>query len=113
MAGTVQAASLLASGPVYYGPDQNRVACQVFNAGDTPITFISTEIFDQKSLGSIKLDFNNCGESLNPGDICTFQGAAGDEAYACKVRIKERKTNVRGTMTALEDGYQGSEADLR
>ena len=33
MVGTVQADSLLASGPVFGGPTQNHVACQVFNAG--------------------------------------------------------------------------------
>ena len=34
MVGTVQADTLV-SGPVYGGPTQKRVACQVFNAGNT------------------------------------------------------------------------------
>jgi len=41
MAGTVQAANL-GSGPVYGGPGQSHVACQVANVGNTAITLRST-----------------------------------------------------------------------
>src|SRR4030095_3440945 len=96
LAGTAQA-EILASGPVYGGASQVRVACQVFNAGSTPITFVSTEIFDQLTPGGgpITLDFSNCVGSLAPTDICTFQGPASNQAYSCKVNILEVKTDVR------------------
>src|SRR5258708_39374878 len=89
MVGTVQA-DTLASGPVYGGPTQKRVACQVFNGGSTPITFVSTQISGQ-FLASVPLTFNNCGTALAPNRICTFQAAASDQAFACKARINEAK----------------------
>jgi hypothetical protein len=62
----------------------------------------------------VTLNFDNCGASLAPNDICTFQAAANDQAYGCKVNIVEVKTNVRGTMTALGPANATlSEADLR
>jgi len=110
--GTVQADTLI-SGPVYGGPTQKRVACQVFNAGTTPITFVSTGISSQ-FLASVPLTFNNCGTALAPNRICTFQAAASDQAFACKARINEANTNVRGTMAALNSSAVPlSEADLR
>jgi hypothetical protein len=112
MIGTVQAATL-ASGPVFGGPSQDHVACQVFNVGNTPITFVSTEFFNQSGR-AIPLTFDNCGESLASNSICTFQAAAGNQAYGCKVRINEGKANVRGTMAALtSSNVLLSEADLR
>ena len=115
LAGTAQA-DILASGPVYGGPSQVRVACQVFNAGSTPITFVSTEIFDQLTPGGgpVTLDFANCVGLLAPNDICTFQAPATNQAYSCKVNIVEVKTDVRGTMAALGPlNIALSEADLR
>src|SRR5215216_6254148 len=102
LAGSVQA-DILASGPVYGGPSQVQVACQVFNAGSTPITFVTKEIFDQLTPGGgpVTLNFDNCSASLAPNDICTFQAAANNQAYSCKVNIIQVKTDVRGTMTAL------------
>ena len=112
LVGTVQA-DTLASGPVYGGPSQNRVACQVFNAGNTPITFVSTRISSQFN-ASVPLTFNNCGASLAPNRICTFQATASDQAFSCKALINEAKTNVRGTMAALNSSNDAlSEADLR
>lgn len=102
--------------PGLRGPSQVRVACQVFNAGSTPITFVSTEIFDQLTPGGgpITLDFSNCVGSLAPNDICTFQAPTNDQAYGCKVNILEEKTDVRGTMAALgPSNALLSEADLR
>jgi hypothetical protein len=115
LAGTAQA-EILASGPVYGGESQVRVACQVFNAGSTPITFVSTEIFDQLTPGGgpVTLDFANCVGLLAPNDICTFQAPATNQAYSCKVNIVEVKTDVRGTMAALGPlNIALSEADLR
>jgi hypothetical protein len=115
LAGTAQA-DILSSGPVYGGASQIRVACQVFNAGSIPITFVSTEIFDQLTPGGgpVTLDFSNCVGSLAPNDICTFQAPAGNQAYGCKVNIVELKTDVRGTMAALGPlNALLSEADLR
>jgi hypothetical protein len=115
VAGTAQA-DILASGPVYGGAGQVRVACQVFNAGSAPITFLSTEIFDQLTPGGgpITLDFSNCVGLLAPNDICTFQAPANNQAYGCKVNILEVKTDVRGTMAALgPSNALLSEADLR
>jgi hypothetical protein len=115
LAGTAQA-DILASGPVYGGASQIRVACQVFNAGSIPITFVSTEIFDQLTPGGgpVTLDFSNCVGSLAPNDICTFQAPAGNQAYGCKVNIVELKTDVRGTMAGLgPSNALLSEADLR
>jgi hypothetical protein len=115
LAGTAQA-DILASGPVYGGASQIRVACQVFNAGSIPITFVSTEIFDQLTPGGgpVTLDFSDCVGSLAPNDICTFQAPAGNQAYGCKVNIVQLKTDVRGTMAALGPLNELlSEADLR
>ena len=112
MVGTVQAASLLASGPVF-GASQNHVACQVANLGATPITFL-TKQFVSQSNSNLPKNFDNCLGSLAPNAICTFQATVGNVAVSCKVVIAEAKTNVRGTMTALTStNAQVSEADLR
>jgi hypothetical protein len=104
MAGTVQAATILASGPVYGGPSQQQVACEVVNVGTTPITFVKTELLGQFQ-APLPLNFNDCidgnGASLEPNATCNFQAAAGNQATACKVIILEAKTNVRGTTVAL------------
>ncbi|NOT57659.1 MAG: hypothetical protein HOP18_23895 [Deltaproteobacteria bacterium] len=112
MVGTVQA-DTLASGTVYGGRTQTRVACQVFNAGNTPISFASTQIFSQFQ-APVPQTFNNCGTALAANRICTFQAAANDQAFSCKVQILQVKTNVRGTMTALNFlAIPLSESDLR
>ena len=100
MAGTVQAANL-GSDPVYGGPSQDHVACQVANVGNTSITFVRTVIFAQNST-SVPLTFNNCTGSLAPNRICTFQAAASNQAYACKVITNEVENgSIRGAMDAL------------
>jgi len=100
MAGTVQAANL-GSDPVYGGPSQDHVACQVANVGNTSITFVRTVIFAQNRT-SVPLTFNNCTGSLAPNRICTFQAAASNQAYACKVITNEVENgSIRGTMDAL------------
>jgi hypothetical protein len=112
MAGTVHA-DLLVSGAVFGGPTQKRVACQVANAGTTPITIVQTVIFSQFST-SVPLSFNNCNAPLGPNRICTFQAAAINQAYSCKVLIVGPKTNVRGTASALGASSNAlSESDLR
>jgi hypothetical protein len=116
MAGTVQAASLLASGVVYGGPDQTHVACEVVNMSNTPITFVKKELVGQFQ-APLSLNFDDCGTALAPNRICSFQAAADQEAAACKVIIKQAKTDVRGTMVALtgpaDSTFPLSEADLR
>jgi hypothetical protein len=115
LAGSVQADTLL-SGPVYGGLDQDHVACQVVNAGTAPITFVTTDLLGQY-VSPLPLNYNDClGRPLLPGAICSFQAATVDhQATACKVIIREAKTNVRGTMVALSgpDNVNLSEADLR
>lgn len=112
LVGSVQADSLLASGPVYGGPTQNHVACTIFNAGTTPITFVARVISSQ-SLASVPLTFNNC-TTLEPNRICTFQTAASNQAYSCKAFIIQATTDVRGTMVALTPANTVlSEAALR
>ena len=113
MAGTVHAANL-GSGPVYGGPGQDHVACQVANVGNTPITFVRTVIFSQFST-TVPLTFNNCTGSLAPNRICTFQAVATNQAYACKVITNEVENgSVRGTMAALgPSNVLLSEAELR
>ena len=115
LAGTVQADTLI-SGPVFGGPDQNQVACVVVNAGTAAITFTTKELLGQ--LTHLNPNFDDCGALLEPGATCSFQAAAVGQAAACKVVIRESKTNVRGTMV----GYQFSvglsnpwlsQADLR
>jgi hypothetical protein len=120
MAGTVQAASLLASGPVYGGQNQHRVACTVVNLGTTSITFVTRELVGQFRSPLI-LDFDGCEATLAPGATCTFQantdsqGTAPRQATSCRVVIVEAKTNVRGTTQALASLTSAplSEADLR
>jgi len=113
MTGSVQAANL-GSDPVYGGPSQNHVACQVANVGNTPITFVRTVIFSQSST-SVPLNFNNCTGSLAPNRICTFQAAASNQAYACKVITNEVESgSIRGTIDALTSSNDTlSEAQLR
>ena len=113
--GTVQADTLI-SGPVYGGLGQNHVACVVINAGTAPIHFVATELLGQY-VAPLLLNYNDCRASLLPGAICSFQAATLDhQATACKVSIAEAKTNVRGTMMALNPmptNANLSEADLR
>jgi hypothetical protein len=52
LAGTAQA-DILASGPVYGGPSQNTVACQVFNVGSTPITFVRRSLTNLRRAGAL------------------------------------------------------------
>lgn len=122
MVGTAQAASVLASGPVLGGESQQQVACTVVNAGTTPIHFITTELLGQYK-APLDLNFNDCtnGSSLAPSATCSFQanvntqGTAPHQAVSCKVVIAEAKTNVRGTMVALDPllGRPLSQTDLR
>jgi hypothetical protein len=122
MAGAAEAASVLASGPVLGGESQQQVACMVVNAGTTPIHFIKTELLGQYK-APLDQNFNDCTnrESLLPGATCNFQanvntqGTAPHQAVSCKVTIAEAKTNVRGTMVALDPllGRPLSQTDLR
>ena len=120
MAGTAQAASTLASGPVFGGKQQQQVACEVVNLGSTPITFLTKQLLGEFK-APLDLNFNNCGATLRQGAFCNFQanvntqGTAPHQAVSCKVVILEAKTNVRGTMVALDPalGRPLSETDLR
>jgi len=113
MTGTVQAANL-GSDPVYGGPTQDHIACQVANVGNTSITFVRTVIFSQTST-SVPLTFNNCTGSLAPNRICTFQAAATNQAYACKVITNEVENgSIRGAVDALTfSNATLSEAQIR
>jgi hypothetical protein len=122
MAGTAQAASVLASGPVFGGESQQQVACEVVNAGTVPIHFITTELLGQYK-SPLDQNFNDCTnrDSLLPGATCSFQAnvntqnTAPHQAASCKVVIAESKANVRGTMVALDPllGRPLSQTDLR
>ena len=122
MAGAAEAASVLASGPVVGGSSQQQVACLVVNAGTAPIHFIKTELLGQYK-APLDQNFNDCTnrESLLPGATCSFQadvnaqGTAPHQVVSCKVTIAEAKTNVRGTMVALDPllGRPLSQTDLR
>jgi hypothetical protein len=119
MAGTAQADSTLASGPVFGGKLQQRVACVVVNLGSTPITFVTKELVGQYS--ALKPDFDDCKATLGKGEYCSFQtnvnvpGVAPNQGASCKVVILEAKTNVRGTMLALDpaNGRPLTQTDLR
>src|SRR3954447_15387728 len=119
MAGTAQAASTLGSGPVFGGKQQQTVACAVVNLGSTPITFLTEQLVGQFK-SPLTLNFNDCGAALRPGGTCSFQanvndqGTAPNQAASCKVVIREAKTNVRGTMVALDPalGPPLSQTDL-
>ena len=120
MAGTAQAASTLASGPVLGGKQQQQVACVVVNLGSTPITFLTKQLAGQFK-NPLTLNFSDCGATLQPGATCSFQanvnaqGTAPNQAASCKIVIQEAKTNVRGTMVALDPalGRPLSQTDLR
>ena len=119
MAGTAAAATL-ASGPVFGGQKEEQVACVVVNLGSTPITFVTKQLVGQFK-ASLTLNFNDCGATLLPGAFCSFQanvntqGTAPHQAVSCKVVIVEAKTNVRGTMVAIDPagGRPLSQTDLR
>ena len=120
MAGTAQAASTLASGPVVGGGQQATVACVVVNLGSTPITFQTKQLMGQFK-APLTPDFDDCRTKLRPGATCSFQanvnnqGTAPNQAASCKVVIAEDKANVRGTMVALDPalGRPLSQTDLR
>lgn len=120
VAGTAQAASTLSSGPVLGGNQQQQVACEIANLGGAPITFVSRQLVGEFK-APLTLNFNNCGAKLAPGAFCNFQanvnaqGTAPHQAVSCKVVIVEAKTNVRGTMAALDPalGRPLSQTDLR
>ena len=120
--GTAQAASTLASGLVYGGPNQHQVACSVVNTGITPIHFVTKELIGEFR-SSLILNFDGCGSSLAGKAICNFQAStdnqctAPNQATACKVVIAEAKTNVHGTVFSLDRFGTGSfplgQTDLR
>jgi hypothetical protein len=120
MAGTAQADSTLASGPVSGGQQQQQVACVVVNLGSTPITFVTKELVGQFR-APLNPNFDDCGTTLRAGAFCSFQanvnaqGTAPNQAVSCKAVILEAKTNVRGTMLALDpaNGRPLSQTDLR
>ena len=120
MAGTAQAASTLASGPVFGGKQQEIVACEVVNLGSTPITFLTKQLVGQFK-APLTLNFSDCGATLAPSASCSIQanvnaqGTAPNQAASCKIVIQEAKTNVRGTMVALDPalGRPLSQTDLR
>lgn len=123
MAGTADAATLMASGPVAGGDNQGQVACLVVNVGSAPIHFVTTQLVGQFR-ADLEQNFNDCTNraSLMPGATCSFQadvnaqGTSPHQPTSCKVTISESKANasVRGTMVAL-DPQQGpplSQTDL-
>jgi hypothetical protein len=120
MAGTAQADSILASGPVFGGQQQQQVACVVVNLGSTHITLVAKELVGEFK-APLTPNFDDCGPTLQPGAFCSFQanvntqGTAPHQAASCKVVILEAKTNVRGTMLALDPahGRPLSQTDLR
>jgi hypothetical protein len=122
MAGTAQADSTLASGPVIGGQQQQQVACVVVNLSSAPITFVTKELVGQYS-GVLKTNFDDCGTTLGQGRFCSFQAnvnaqtppVAPNQGVSCKAVIQEAKTNVRGTMLALNpaNGPPLSQTDLR
>jgi len=109
MVGTAQAASTLISGPLLGGPLQNHVTCLIVNAGPTPITILSNQFVGNFSGVLPIVFFDNCKRaSLAPGGFCNFQanvndqpGVAPNQSTLCKVVILEPKTNVRGTIVAV------------
>jgi hypothetical protein len=122
MAGTAQAASTLASGPVFGGQQEEQVACVIVNLGSTPITFVTKELVGEFT-GVLKPNFDGCQPTLREGAYCSFQAnvniqvppVAPHQATSCKVVILEAKTNVRGTTFALDPakGRPLSQTDLR
>jgi hypothetical protein len=120
MTGTAQADSTLASGPVFGGQQQQQVACVIVNLGSTPITFVTKELVGQYKASLIP-NFDDCQPTLGKGAFCSFQanvntqGTAPNQGASCKVVILEAKTNVRGTMLALDPahGRPLSQTDLR
>src|SRR3954453_18584060 len=92
MAGTAQAASTLASGPVFGGKQQQTVACVVVNLGSTPISFVTKQLVGQFKV-PLTTNFDDCGAKLLSGATCSFQanvndqGTAPHQAASCKVVI--------------------------
>ena len=81
MAGTAQAASTLASGPVFGGQQQQQVACAVVNLGSTPITFLTKQLVGQFK-APLTLNFSDCGATLLPGATCSFQANVNTQGTA-------------------------------
>jgi hypothetical protein len=122
MAGTAQAESTLASGPVAGGQQQTRVACLIVNLSSAPIHFVKKELVGSFS-GKLTTDFDDCTKPLQAGGFCSFQANVNNQVppvaphqdAACTVVILEAKTDVRGTMLALDpaNGRPLSQTDLR
>jgi len=96
-------AATLASASIHGGPTQDSAFCYIFNAGTTPITFVSKEIIKESGT-SLSLTFDNCSV-LQPDETCLFfTSIVNNKTHACKVRINEKKTNVRGVLEIREGG---------
>src|SRR3954451_18713384 len=88
--------------------------------GSRPTTFLTEQLVGQFK-SPLTPNFNDCGTALRLGATCSFQanvndqGTAPNQAASCKVVILEAKTNVRGTMVALDPahGRPLSQTDLR
>ena len=90
----------LAAGSLFTGPPRDRIVCQFFNAGGTPVQIINPRIFDQFGT-PFPLVINQCDDSpsLAQFDTC---GIAVDNSesrsWSCKARISPNKTFVRGVL---------------
>ncbi|TAN51984.1 MAG: hypothetical protein EPN21_05210 [Methylococcaceae bacterium] len=91
----------LASGALSGGPSQSVAACYIFNAGTTPITFVSRKIHSQFDGIIGETFYDDCGTTLAAGGVCGIgSNISNNQGYACRVLIaKGNKPNiVRGVM---------------
>ncbi|MFO1418143.1 MAG: hypothetical protein U1E83_05685 [Methylotetracoccus sp.] len=105
----------LESGVVFGGPGQTHVACLLVNSGNAPVTLLTRQLVGQFS-GVLKPTYDDCGKTLEPNRICSFQvPTATNESASCKVVIRQDTKDVRGTMMSLGDPVDAplSQSDLR
>lgn len=91
-------ADILASGPIYAsgGSPGGAVICRIFNAGVTPVTITTRQIFTNTNV-SIPLIFDNCNVALGPLKYCAYQGTIGGNlAHSCRIVALGTDPDLRG-----------------
>lgn len=107
------AASVLATGGVYGGPEQRRVYCNIFNGGSELLYLEEPDLLSQDGARLSNNVVNTCIARgpppwpLPPDGTCVAGADIAQSAtYACRVVIRGPKGKVRGTMDIRDESDQ-------
>jgi hypothetical protein len=94
----VSQAGMLACGPIYGGTNQQVAIVRVFNAGTTPITFLSKEILEVPNV-VCPITGNWLPDILNPGEQGAFQAnIAWNLQHAARLQVEGSAESVCAVM---------------